>query len=167
MRIPERQTELDALTRKYLEESRTEETRRPAYTATSKSDEEIVAKACAENGGKLDRLWNGDLSDYGHDASSADDGFVHKLWPYTQDEEQIRRIHAMSGLHRPEKSGHRPDYLRRSIDRAPTNVTWFYEWPGEQSLLSSSNGHHDPTLRSTEIHSDHPIEPRFGQNELL
>jgi len=145
MRIPERQTELDALTRKYLEESRTEETRRPAYTATSKSDEEIVAKACAENGGKLDRLWNGDLSDYGHDASSADDGFVHKLWPYTQDEEQIRRIHAMSDLHRPEKSGKRSDYLQRSINRARKNVEWFYEWPDDAKL--EVNGKAD--LRTT------------------
>src|SRR5215207_3602173 len=143
MRIPERQAELDALTCKYLEEPRTEEPRRPTYTAPSKSDEEIIAKARAENGGKLDRLWGGDLSDYDHDASSADDGFVHKLWSYTQDEEQIRRIHATSGLHRLNKSGCRQDYLQRSIERAWQNVSWFYEWPDSAAL--STNGHHKPS----------------------
>ena len=103
-------------------------------SSPAKSDEEIVAKARAENGGKLDRLWSGDRTDYGHDASSADDGFVHKLWSYTQDEEQVRRIHAMSGLHRPEKSGRRRDYLQRSINRARKNVTWFYDWPDDAKL---------------------------------
>ena len=73
----------------------------------------------------------GDLSDYGGDHSDADDGFVHKVWSYTQDPEQIKRIHAASGLHRPEKSGRRADYLERSIKRAAKNVTWFYEWPEE------------------------------------
>ena len=132
-----------------------------------RGDAEIIERARSEKNGKFDRLWQGDTAEYGHDHSAADDGFVHKLWPYTQDEEQIGRIHTMSGLHRPEKSGRRPDYLRRSIDRARSNVTWFYEWPGEQSSLRFSNGHHDPALPSTEIHSDHPIESEFGQKELL
>ena len=132
-----------------------------------RDDAEIIERARSEKNGKFDRLWQGDTADYGHDHSAADDGFVHKLWSYTQDEEQIRRIHAMSGLDRLEKSGRRTDYLRLSIDRARKNVTWFYEWPGEQSPLSSSNGHHDPALPSTEIDSDHPKESEFGQNELL
>jgi hypothetical protein len=132
-----------------------------------RSDAEIVERARSEKNGKVDRLWQGDTAEYGHDHSAADDGFVHKLWPYTQDEEQIRRIHTMSGLHRPEKSGRRSDYLRRSIDRARKNVTWLYYWPGEQSPLTPSNGRHDPALPSTETHYDHPIESGFGQNELL
>jgi hypothetical protein len=98
-------------------------------------DGEVIEKARSERGGKFDRLWCGDSSDYDHDHSAADDGFVHKLWSYTQDEEQVRRIHAMSGLHRAEKSGRRPDYLRRSIDRARKNVDWFYEWPGSVKLV--------------------------------
>jgi hypothetical protein len=132
-----------------------------------RDDAEIIERARSEKNGKFDRLWQGNTAEYDHDHSSADDGFVHKLYSYTQDEEQIRRIHAAGGLHRPEKSGRRPDYLRRSIERARKNVTWFYEWPGEQSPLSSPNGHHDPALPSTEIHSDHPKESEFGQNELL
>jgi hypothetical protein len=99
-----------------------------------KSDHEVISKARAEKNGKFDRLWRGDLSDYGDNHSDADDGFVHKLYSYTQDEEQIKRIHAMSALHRPEKSGRRADYLQRSIDRARENVDWFYEWPGKAWL---------------------------------
>jgi hypothetical protein len=101
----------------------------------SQSDEEIISRARAEKNGKFDRLWRGDTSDYGHDHSDADDAFIHKLWSYTQDDEQIRRIHAASGLHRPEKSGRRWDYLQRSLQRARKNVTWFYEWPGEAQLI--------------------------------
>jgi AAA domain len=136
-------------------------------TSPFRGDAEIIERARSEKNGKFDRLWQGDTAAYGHDHSAADDAFVHKLWPYTQDEEQIRRIHTMSGLHRPEKSGRRPDYLQRSIERARQNVTWFHEWPGEQTPQFSSDGNHDPALPSTEIHSDHPIESGFGQIELL
>jgi AAA domain-containing protein len=99
---------------------------------SSRSDEEIIEKIRSERGGKFERLMHGDLSDYNGDQSRADDAFVHKLWPYTQDPEQVKRIHAMSGLHRPEKSGRRLDYLERSIRRAEEDVTWFYQWPGEK-----------------------------------
>ena len=108
-----------------------------------RSDEEVVERVRAEANGKFDRLWHGDLSDYGQDHSAADDGFVHKLWSYTQDEEQVRRIHAMSALHRPEKSGRRSDYLQRSINRARSNVTWFYEWPEQVSRRPHGNGRPD------------------------
>ena len=136
MRIPERQEQLDAFSRKYLTKPEAEENGRRSYTAPSKGDEEIIEKARAERNGKFDRLWRGDTSDYGHDASRADDGFVHKLWSYTQDEEQVERIHAMSGLNR-SKSSRRADYLRRSIVRARKDVTWFYEWPEDRNR----NGH--------------------------
>ena len=99
--------------------------------ASSKSDEEIIERVSSERGGKFEKLLRGDLSDYDGDHSRADDAFVHKLWSYTQDPEQIKRIHASSGLHRPEKSGRRFNYLERSIRRAEEEVTWFYTWPGE------------------------------------
>lgn len=106
-------------------------------------DEEVIEKARSEQGGKFGRLHSGDLSDYGTDHSRADDGYVHKLYPYTQDPEQIKRIHAASGLHRPEKSGKRVDYLERSIRRARENVSWFYDWPDEAT----------PHLNGRKIHS--------------
>jgi hypothetical protein len=104
--------------------------------ASSKSDEEVIEKICSERGGKFERLMRGDLADYEGDHSKADDAFVHKLWSYTQDPEQVKHIHASSGLHRPEKSGRRFDYLERSIRRAERNVTWFYQWPGEADKIS-------------------------------
>ena len=85
--------------------------------ATFRSDAEVIQQIRSEKNGKFERLFQGDSSEYDHDHSSADDGFVHKLYSYTQDEEQIRRIHAASGLHRAEKSGRRADYLHRHRTR--------------------------------------------------
>jgi len=95
---------------------------------TEHTDEEIIEKLLNQRGGKFARLWKGDISDYEGDESRADDGFIFKVYSYTQDEEQIRRIHGQSGLAR-EKSLDREDYLQRSIDRARDKVVWFYEWP--------------------------------------
>jgi len=132
-------------------------------TSVLRRDEEVIEKARSEKNGKFDRIWQGDISDYGHDHSAADDGFVHKLWSYTQDEEQVKRIHALSGLHRAEKSGHRPDYLRRSIERAKKNVTWFYNWPEASEKADSEVWEPE----EAQMLSDHPKETEFGQNELL
>jgi hypothetical protein len=115
----------------------------PSTSLSARSDEEVIERARAENGGKFDRLWSGDMSDYGNDHSAADDGFVHKLYSYTQDEEQIKRIHAVSALHRTEKSGKRNDYLQRSIERARENVAWFYPWPDVVQLRSHGNDRAD------------------------
>jgi len=114
-------------------------------SASVRTDEEIIGKARAERNGKFERLWRGDLSDYGGDHSGADDGFVHKLWPYTQDEAQIRRIHAASPLHRGDKSGRRREYLSYSIERARSNVGWFYEW--EPATLSLNGRHRSSSQR--------------------
>jgi hypothetical protein len=116
----------------------------PAGRASERSDAEVIEKARAERNGKFDRLWNGDTSDYGYDHSDADDGFVHKLWPYTQDEEQIRRIHAASGLHRADKSGRRQEYLNYSFVRARENTDWFYEWEPPTLSLNGSGGRGEP-----------------------
>ncbi len=123
-----------------LEDKSGHEATNHPHFSSPRSDEEVIERACAENGGKFERLWHGDMSDYGDDHSSADDGFVHKLYSYTQDEEQIRRIHAMSGLHRSQKSGQRSDYLQRSINRARENVTWFYPWPDVVQLRAAGKG---------------------------
>ncbi len=112
----------------------------PAGQVCERSDAEVIEKARAERNGKFDRLWNGDTSDYGYDHSNADDGFVHKLWSYTQDEDQVKRIHAASSLHRPEKSGKRADYMQRSIVQARENTGWFYEWEPSRLSLNGSGG---------------------------
>jgi hypothetical protein len=177
--------------RLHAEYSQREETpsagshRPPALT--SRSDAKVIEQARSEKNGKFDRLFRGDTSDFSHDHSAADDGFVHKLYSYTQDEEQIRGIHATSGLHRPEKSGRRPDYLRRSIERARRNVTWFYDWlePSEKDdaadnlAVRPSKKPGIGELRQDTVNpraleseeavtlSDRPIGSVFGQNELL
>src|SRR5215210_5903891 len=132
--IEDRQEELRNVVRRvFVEESANGHSgpvTAPGRENNGLSDEEVIGKARSESNGKFDRLWRGNMSDYPlkangePDHSSADDGFVHKLYSYTQDEEQIKRIHAMSALHRPEKSGKRDDYLQRSIERARGNVTW-------------------------------------------
>lgn len=128
------------------------------HAFSSKSDEEVVEKIRSERGGKFERLMRGDLSDYDGDHSSADDAFVHKLWSYTQDPEQVRRIHASSGLHRPEKSGQRFDYLERSIRRAEKNVTWFYQWPGEEFKIGAGGAEN----RSAVSRDGVPAERNIG-----
>jgi hypothetical protein len=142
--IENRQEQLECVVRRVLGKPQSENGNRvashPPHFSSLRRDEEVIGKARAENGGKFDRLWRGDMSDYDNDHSAADDAFVHKLWSYTQDEEQIKRIHALSGLHRSEKSGRRPDYLERSINRARENVTWFYPWPDVVQLRPHGNG---------------------------
>jgi hypothetical protein len=157
--IPERQSQLDDLIRGHfpdkpkLQDKRDGHRTVPPRASTSRSDEEVVQKARSETGGYFDRLWRGDTSDKGGDHSRADDdAFVHKLWSYTQDEEQIRRIHAASGLSRSNKSECRPDYLTRSINRARENVTWFYEWP-EQRLLIKAKPQDEVRSRSRSLGS--------------
>jgi hypothetical protein len=149
-------TDQAAINALYRELTGNEHSNSPQNGHTSKTralafapDEAIIDKARAEEGGKFDRLFRGDLSDYRGDHSAADDGFVHKLWPYTQDALQIKRIHAASDLSRP-KSEQRHDYLDRSINRARKNVTWFYEWPeGPDSFFSSPIGDDDDEKRNS------------------
>jgi P4 family phage/plasmid primase-like protien len=141
VRIPRRQDEINAFVNEFWANGKPGSNGHhppPQSSGLDKSDEEVVAKARAQRGGKFDRLWRGDLSAVGGDHSRGDDSFIHKLYSYTQDEEQIKHIHAASGLHRPEKSGQRSDYLQRSIDRAKENVTWFYEWP-DGSKVNTGN----------------------------
>jgi hypothetical protein len=127
-------------------------------------DEEIIEKARSERGGKFDRLWRGDTSDYGHDHSDADDGFVHKLWFYTQDEEQVRRIHGASGLSR-SKSETRSDYLSRSIKRARKNVTEFYSWPEQNPPQLNSEQSQDGEPGFADSDYFHHIDRGFGGNK--
>ena len=128
MKMPHRQDEINAFVKEFWPPKKPVDNWRGSAPQGGilRKDEVIIEQARKEKNGKFDRLWRGAISDYNNDHSDADDGFVHKLYSYTQDAEQIRRIHAASGLHRPEKSGRRSDYLQRSIERAQENVDWFY-----------------------------------------
>jgi putative DNA primase/helicase len=121
MKIPERQTELDALTRKYLAEPKTKENdRRHAPHMSAFSDEEVIALCRkAKNAAKFADLFDaGHTAAYDGDDSSADLALVSIIAFYTQDADQIDRIFSSSGLYRPDKWGKRSDYRRRTIAKS-------------------------------------------------
>jgi primase-polymerase (primpol)-like protein len=86
------------------------------------ADGTVIDRAmAAANGGKVRRLWAGDLSDYDGDESRADAALLACLAYYTRDAEQLDRLSRASGLFRPKWD--RPDgtfgtYGRRTITKA-------------------------------------------------
>jgi hypothetical protein len=132
--IPERGEALLSFYREHLEDKKKSEGNSHYSARTAPvDDQEIIDRACrARNGDKFERLMRGDLSDYDGDHSAADEGFVWQLWFWTQNPEQIKRIHGQSGLSR-HKSTRRRDYLDRSIKNASESGMETYEW-GQQSL---------------------------------
>ncbi len=104
MRIPERQEQLDKLTRKYLTEPKAEEDGRRHTAATNAlTDEEIIALCRkAKNAAKFADLFDaGHTAAYNGDDSSADLALVSIIAFYTQDEGQIDRISACELLRIP------------------------------------------------------------------
>src|SRR5829696_10324184 len=101
MRIPERQEQLDRLTRKYLQEPKPEENgqRHDPHTSVL-SDEEIVAKLRrAKNAAKFSDLNDaGDTAAYDGDESRADLALMGMFAFYTQDHAQLERLFGASAL---------------------------------------------------------------------
>jgi len=91
-------------------------------------DQELVEKAKqADDGGKFARLWNGDTSAHGDDHSRADLALVNKLAYWTGgDRDRIDQLFRQSGLCREKWTG-RPDYRKRTIDKAMQGQTEFYD----------------------------------------
>jgi hypothetical protein len=95
-------------------------------------DERILTLARkASNGAKFERLWAGDLSDYGGDHSSADAGLCALLAFYTREPAQLDRLFRSSGLMRPKWDAvHYADgstYGAVTISRALKVVTTQYD----------------------------------------
>ena len=85
------------------------------------SDEEVIELARnARNRAKFEALHDGDISGYGSH-SEADQAYVSLLAFYTQDEEQLDSLLKRSALCR-EKWVSRPDYRRRTIETALSNL---------------------------------------------
>lgn len=130
--IPERQEELERVYENCLAplESVEDASSNGAGTGgrvSEQPDETILERAfSASNGAKLSRLWEGDLSDFDGDHSAADHSFVGLLWFWTQDPEQIKRLHAQSGLAR--RKSARPDYLDRSINKIAAKGGEVFDW---------------------------------------
>jgi putative DNA primase/helicase len=111
----------------------------PENAANDLSDEEIIEIAKnAENGRKFERLWRGDTSvctdDSGDpDHSRADLALCSLLAFYTGgDRSRIERLFEKSGLVR-DKWRNRSDYRKRTINKALSDMTEFYEPSGDDS----------------------------------
>ena len=99
----------------------------------SLTDEEIISLASkARNGAKFTKLWGGNPSDYASH-SEADLALVSMLAFYTQDEEQLDSLFSRSGLAR-SNWANRPDYRRRTIEKAIEGFTETYSGPSYASL---------------------------------
>ncbi len=149
MDIPERQNELDALARKYLADPEPPPSgngHRPADPQQELSDEEIKSLCRkAKNAAKFSDLYDaGDASAYGGDESDADLGLLGILKFYTQDRAQLERLFDDSALGRRPKWRKRPDYRRRTIDMALSNV-------GERYTRARSRSH---SLGNTGMRND-------------
>ena len=116
----------------------------------SLTDEEIISLVSkARNGAKLDKLWGGNTSDY-DSHSEADLALVSLLAFYTQDEEQLDSLFLRSGL-ATSKWASRPDYRRRTIEKALEGLTETYSGPSSASLdgigsRENSGGSMSPSL---------------------
>jgi hypothetical protein len=102
------------------------------------TDEDAIRLAkSAKNAAKFEPLWLGDTRDYSS-PSEADQAFISRLAFYTQDEEQLDRLYRKSGLCR-QKWLDRPDYRRRTITRALSNLRETYT-PDDGARMIVSNG---------------------------
>jgi len=100
----------------------------PTGACPAMSDAEVLERVRrATNGAKFDRLWGGDLSDYGGDASRADAGFLGIAAYWTQDEAQLDRLLRQSGLYRDKWA--RASYREATIALALSNLTATYSPP--------------------------------------
>lgn len=84
------------------------------------SDDEIIERASnARNGHRFRALFDGgDVSGYGGDDSAADLALASMLTFWTQDAVQVERIFTTSALGQRDKWRGRPDYRKRTVDRA-------------------------------------------------
>jgi hypothetical protein len=115
------------------------------------TDEEVIELAGrARNSAKFEALYRGDTSGYGSH-SEADQALISLLAFYTQDGEQLDRIYRQSGLCR-DKWIERPDYRRRTIRRAISNLTETYT-PGDGARMVVVNGGEGPASSSPSSHT--------------
>jgi hypothetical protein len=155
-KIPERRVELEEFYRKHLEvaESRNgHDTKEASQNFGQPTDEQVIEKLLGEASGKGRALFDGDLSYHDGDESAADHAFVYKVYFYTQDLQQIERIHRMSGLDR-EKT-RRADYLRRSFFKAANATTDPYEW--NRTKMYSSPSTSGPGAEEGARQEEHPF----------
>jgi P4 family phage/plasmid primase-like protien len=137
--VEQRAQELYDLCTELFEEDAAEQQSAPS-TPNDLEDQELVEKAkTADDGGKFARLWSGDTSMHDDDHSRADQALVNKLAFWTGgDRDRIDQLFRQSGLCREKWIG-RPDYRKRTIDKALDGRTKFYD-PSSPSENHRTNG---------------------------
>jgi primase-polymerase (primpol)-like protein len=92
----------------------------------------MILEKCrsAQNAAKFSDLFDrGDVdAHHNGDDSTADLGLVGMLAFYTQDEAQLERLFYSSALGRRPKWRDRPDYRRRTITKALSDLGETYDW---------------------------------------
>ncbi len=165
MKIPNRQAEIDALTRKYLSDPEPEPKGHAEYRPLEASDEEII-NLCrkAKNAAKFADLFDaGDTARYNGDDSSADLALMSILAFYTQDPAQLERLFSSSALGRRRKWG-RADYRSRTINKALDKLTETYTPPREKSRSRSPGNAEE---RGKEAKEEKPKPPNpFQRSDL-
>jgi hypothetical protein len=103
------------------------------------TDEEVIRLAGkARNSAKFEALYRGDATGY-DSHSEADQALISLLAFYTQDEEQLDRLYRQSGLYR-NKWTERPDYRRRTTQRALSNLTETYNTSDDGARMVVGKG---------------------------
>lgn len=121
MKIPERQHQLDTLSRKYLTDTEQNgNSRRTSGPPPDLPDDEVVELLRrAKNAAKFSNLYDdGNTSPYDGDESRADLALMSMFGFYSQDSAQLERLFDSSVLGQRPKWKNRPDYRRRTVDKA-------------------------------------------------
>ncbi len=151
MRIPERQAQLDALTRKYLADPESNgNNHRGGGLPPDLSDGEVI-NLCrkARNGAKFSDLYDaGNTSAYEGDESRADLALVSMFAFYTQDHAQLERLFDGSALGQRSKWKNRADYRRRTIDKALRELRETYTPPQHKRKPTNLAGNQDNQMDS-------------------
>lgn len=100
-----------------------------ASSASTLDDDQVLKKMfTSKNGKKIEALYNGDLTDYSNDASSADLSLCSHLAFWTgRDASKIESLWMSSPLGSREKTQKRKDYRDRTINQAIASCKEVYE----------------------------------------
>lgn len=107
-------------------------------TFSSLTDEQLLNKMfSSKNGADIKALYNGDISKYGNDDSSADIALCMHLAFWTgKNSDQIKRIWLASPLGQRGKTQERKDYVDRTVTSAINECSSVYEQPETKTTES-------------------------------
>lgn len=106
------------------------------------SDQEVIRLAFeSKNGAKVQKLYNGDISDYNGDASSGDMALCSHLSFFSGNPEQTERLWLSSPLGQREKTQKRQDYRQRTVNNVFAGKSEFYN-PTREIIPPFISGKH-------------------------